>query len=249
MGKSLAEWKPGDPMINEWDYWQDPDYVPEDPEKEKLVTKLAIMITDRIPKKLLHKINDRDPEYWVLDMILTKEQVKFLLSFKKTRVPYTVAELAEMNGMSLEDAQKMVERLRWIGIIEQNRAKTPDKHLQYELPIFVPGSAEFMMMQDKLTDEFPQIATFFNLMTQLPLGGVTELVPPGGAGIGMHVIPVEKAISAESQSVPVEHLSRWIDMYDKYGVGQCSCRKQQQMRGEGSGEICGEFCISMGDMA
>ncbi|MBR6108218.1 MAG: pyridine nucleotide-disulfide oxidoreductase, partial [Clostridia bacterium] len=166
MGRSFDEWKIGDPMINERDYWQDPNYVPEDPEKEKLVKKLAEMITDRVKKKLLHKINNRDPEYWILDMILSKEQVKFLLNFKKTRVPYSVPELAEMNGMSLEDTQKMVERLRWIGVIEQNRAKTPDKHLQYELPIFVPGSAEFMMMQDRLTDEFPQLATFFNLMTQ-----------------------------------------------------------------------------------
>ena len=249
MGKSIDEWKMGDPMINEGDYWQDPDYVPADPEKAELVKKLAEMITDRVKKKLFHKINHRDPEYWILDMILNKEQVKFLLNFKKTRVPYSVPELAEMNGMSIEDTQKMIERLRWIGVIEQNRAKTPDKHLQYELPIFVPGSAEFMMMQDRLTDEFPQLATFFNLMTQIPLAGLTQLVPPGGAGIGMHVIPVEKAIKAESRSVPVEHLSRWIDMYDKFGISECSCRKQQAMRGEGSGEICGNYCIGVGDMA
>ena len=65
----------------------------------------------------------------------------------------------------------------------------------------------------------------------------------------MHVIPVEKAISLENQSVPVEHLSRWIDMYDKYGISECSCRKQQAMRGEGSGEIRGNYCIGLGDMA
>ena len=108
MGKSLEEWKIGDPMINAGDYWQDPNYVAEDPEKEKLVLKLATLITDRIVKKLTHKVNNRDPEYWMLDMILNKEQVKFLLNFKKTRGPYSVAELAEMNGMSLEDTQKMV---------------------------------------------------------------------------------------------------------------------------------------------
>ena len=249
MGKSLAEWQVGDPMINEWDYWQDPNYVAEDPEKEKLVKELAEMITNRAVKKLMKKINNRDPEYWMLDMILTKQEVKFLLSFKKTRIPYSVPELAEMNNLTLEETQKIVEYLRWIGIIEQNRAKTPDKHLQYEVPLFVPGSAEFMMMQDKLTDEFPQLATFFNLMTQLPLIGITEMVPPGGSGIGMHVIPVEKAISMENKSVPVEHISRWLDMYDKYGVHECSCRKQQMMRGEGAGQIRGDYCIGVGDMA
>lgn len=249
MEDKLKDWKIGDPMINENDYWQDPNYVAEDKEKEKLVLKLATMITDRYVKKFMKKINNRDPEYWMLDMILDKEQVRFLINFKKTRVPYSIEELAKMNKMSMEDTEKMVDRLVWIGIIEMNRAKTEDKHKQYELPIFVPGSAEFMMMQDKLTDEFPQLATFFNLMTQLPLGGITQMVPPGGAGVGMHVIPVEKAISLENESVPVEHLSRWIDMYDKFGISECSCRKQQAMRGEGSGEIRGEYCIGMGDMA
>ena len=249
MEDKLKDWKIGDPMINENDYWQDPNYVAEDKEKEKLVLKLATMITDRYVKKFTKKINNRDPEYWMLDMILNKDQVKFLINFKKTRVPYSIEELAKMNKMSVEDTEKMVDRLVWIGIIEMNRAKTEDKHKQYELPIFVPGSAEFMMMQDKLTDEFPQLATFFNLMTQLPLGGITQMVPPGGAGVGMHVIPVEKAISLENESVPVEHLSRWIDMYDKFGISECSCRKQQAMRGEGSGEIRGEYCIGMGDMA
>ena len=36
------------------------------------------------------------------------------------------------------------------------------------------------------------------------------MVPPGGAGIGMHVIPVEKAIEMENQSVNVEHISHWL---------------------------------------
>ena len=39
MGKSIEEWKIGDPMINERDYWQDPNYVAPDKEKEKMVLK------------------------------------------------------------------------------------------------------------------------------------------------------------------------------------------------------------------
>ena len=251
MGKSMADWKIGDPMINENDYWQDPNYVAPDPEKEKLVLKLATLITDRYVKKFTGKINNRDPEYWMLDMILKKSEVQFCLNFKKLRTPYTIPELARMNNMTIPDTKKMVEHLRWIGIIEQTRSSRDPKDFEYryELPIFVPGSAEFMMMQEKLTDEFPQLATFFNLMTQLPLGGITQMVPPGGNGIGMHVIPVEKAISMENTTAPVEHLSRWIDMYDKYGISECSCRKQQTMRGEGSGQIRGDYCIGMGDMA
>ncbi|MBR0399225.1 MAG: FAD-dependent oxidoreductase [Mogibacterium sp.] len=248
MPRSIDEWKIGDPMINANDYWPDPDYTPEDPEKAELVLKLASKITDRYLKKFTKTLNYGDPEFWMLDMVLNKEQVKFLLNMK-LRTPYSIPELAEMNDMSVSDTTEMVEELRWIGIIEQNRSKDPDHHKQYELPIFVPGSAEFMMMQDGMTDKYPQLATFFNLMTQLPLAGITQMVPEGGSGIGMHTIPVEKAIEAEEQSVPVEHLSRWIDMYDKFGISECSCRKQQAMRGEGSGQIRGDYCIGMGDMA
>ena len=249
-GNPIERWKVGDPMINERDYWQDPNYVAPDKEKEKMVLKLATMITDRYVKKFTGKINNRDPEYWALDMVCTKEEIRFLLSFKKTRVPYSAEQLAKMNNMTLEEAQKMIDRLCWIGLIEMTREPAMIGEKFYNLPIFVPGSAEFMMMNDKLTDEYPELATFFNLMTQLPLGGITQMVPPGGAGIGMHVIPVEKAIEACNESVSVEHISKWLDQYDgKYGVGLCTCRKQQTMRGEGSGEICGEYCMAMGDLA
>ena len=55
---------------------------------------------------------------------------------------------------------------------------------------------------------------FFERMSRLPLEKVTPMVPPGGAGIGMHVIPVEKAIETENQSISVEHISHWLDKYE-----------------------------------
>ena len=235
-------------MVNERDYRPDPNYKPADPEKAKLILKLGTMITDRYLVKYTRTMKYDDPEYWALDAVLTKEEARFLLNFKKTRVPYDVPALAKMNNMSEEDVEKMVKHLCWVGVLEMNR-ENEDHHKQYNVPIFVPGSAEFMMMNDELTAQHPQLATFFNLMTQMPLEGVTPMIPLGGAGVGMHVIPVEKAIEAENQSASVEHISHWLKKYDKYSVGQCTCRKQQSMRGEGSGEINGEFCMGMGDMA
>ncbi|MBR4622954.1 MAG: FAD-dependent oxidoreductase [Clostridia bacterium] len=235
-------------MVNERDFRPDKNRPIVDEEKKKLVLKLGTMITDRYLVKYTHTMKTDDPEYWALDAVLTKEEVKFLLSFKKTRVPYLPEEIAKRNNMSLEDTQKMIDHLCWVGVLEMNR-ENPEHRKQYNVPIFVPGSAEFMMMNDKLTDEHPELATFFNLMTQMPLEGVTPMIPPGGAGVGMHVIPVEKAIEHESKSVSVEHISHWLSKYDKYSVGQCTCRKQQAMRGEGTGDIGGEFCMGVGDMA
>ena len=235
-------------MVNAADFRQRPDYTAPDKEKEKLILKLGTMITDRYLVKYTNTMKTDDPEYWALDAVLTKEEAKFLLSFKKCRVNYDAEQLAEMNGMSMEDTMKMIDHLLCIGVLESNR-ENEDGHMQYDVPIFVPGIAEFMMMNDQLTAEHPELASFFNLMTQMPLEGITQMIPLGGDGVGMHVIPVEKAIEHENKSVPVEHISHWLSKYDKYSVGQCTCRKQQTMRNEGSGEINGEFCVGVGDMA
>ncbi len=235
-------------MVNERDFRADPNRKVVDEEKKKLILKLGTMITDRYLQKYTHTLKIDDPEYWALDAVITKEECKFLLSFKKTRVPYSAAEIAQRNNMSLEDTQKMIDHLCWVGLLEMTR-EGENHGKTYNVPIFVPGSAEFMMMNDKLTEEHPELATFFNLMTQMPLEHVTQMIPLGGSGVGMHVIPVEKAIEHENQSADVEHITHWLNKYDKYSVGQCTCRKQQSMRGEGSGEINGEFCIGVGDMA
>ncbi|MDD6789631.1 MAG: FAD-dependent oxidoreductase [Lachnospira sp.] len=235
-------------MTNGWDFVQAKDYKPSDPEKAKLVVRLGCMITDRVVPKLTHTMTYDDPEYWMLDEVLTKEEVKFLLNFGKTRVSFDIPALAARNSMSEERTKQLVDHLLWIGALESNR-ETPDHHIQYDVPIFVPGIAEFMMMQDELVKEHPKVATFFNLMTQMPLENVTPMVPLGGAGVGMHVIPVEKAIESCSEAVSVEKLSHWLDKYDKYSVGVCTCRRQQAMRHEGSGDVEGEFCIGVGDMA
>lgn len=65
------------------------------------------------------------------------------------------------------------------------------------------------MIKEQL-DEHPELAMFFERMTFLPLEKVTPMVPPGGAGIGMHVIPVEQAIDAKNTSLDIEHISYWL---------------------------------------
>ena len=237
------------PMIhvNELDYPQT-EHVCEDPEKAKLVKKLARMITDNIPRKLPGGMKENHMDFWILDRLLTKEEVRFMLSFKKRRFGLTTKELAERNGMTEEETQKVIDHLLWIGILEQNRDNA-DQHIQYWIPKWVVGSGEYMVEHPTLPDEHPEVATMFNLAPQEPLELAAKLVPEGGAGIGMHVIPVEKAIDAGSHSESVEHLSHWIDKYDKFCTMVCACRKAQRIREEGVGDIEGYMCIGVGDIA
>ena len=93
--------------VNERDYPVDGHHC-DDPEKAKLVKKLAVMITDNIPRKLPGGMKENHMDFWILDRLLTKEEVKFMLSFKKRRFGLTTPELAERNGMSEEEAQKII---------------------------------------------------------------------------------------------------------------------------------------------
>ena len=57
-------------MVNERDFKPDPNYVPADPEKARLVLKLGNMITDRYLVKYSRTMNYSDPEYWMLVLAL-----------------------------------------------------------------------------------------------------------------------------------------------------------------------------------
>lgn len=234
-------------MVCEKDFLPD-NYHLEDKEKLELLKQLGAIITDRRDKARPEDITENDPEVWALDMIMNKDEVRFMLSFEKKRVnSYSVEQLAGKNHMSIEEAQSYCDNLCRTGILEFDR-DTPDKSKRYFIPKFVVGSGEYMMMNNKLIAEHPEIATLFSLMAQAA-GPISDNVPPGGGGLGMHVIPVEEAIPAESRSVSVEHISHWLKKYDKYALEVCSCRRQQRIRGEGTGDIEGAFCIALGDMA
>lgn len=214
------------------------------PEQRELIIKLGQKITDRIG----HKVTVDDPEYWGLAGIVTDEMAEVALKMK-VRKPVTFEQLMKLTGKSKEELEPIVERMSIVGLIEYNW-ENPKREKQYVLPPFVPGSAEFTNMNEKQLEEHPELGQFFNNMTRLPLEKVTPMVPPGGAGIGMHVIPVEKAISMENKTAAVEHISHWLKKYDgKYAASPCSCRMSRKTYDEGCADDPGDWCIAVGDMA
>lgn len=213
-------------------------------EERELILKLGQKITDRIGVK----VTVNDPEYWGLASVVTDEMAEVALAMK-VRKPATAEQIAKKCGKSLERTEELLQEMSVIGVIEYNW-ENADHHKQYVLPMFVPGCAEFMVMNKEQVETHTEIADFFEQMSRLPLEKVTPMVPLGGSGIGMHVIPVEKAIPAQSQSASVEHISHWLKKYEgKYAAGACSCRRQQRIRGEGTGDLEEDLCIGVGDMA
>ncbi len=225
-----------------------PDFV-ENEEPREIILQLGKMITNRIPVKLgFQKLNKYDPEYWGLSMLLTDEMAEVALKMG-VRKPKTLPELMKLTGMSEEKLQPLLDEMSFIGIIEYNW-ENPTRTKQYVLPMFVPGSAEFTNMNDTVLTKYPEMGRFFERMSRLPLEKVTPMVPPGGAGIGMHVIPVEKAIEAENTSIDLEHISHWLDKYDgKYAASPCACRKSRLTFDEGCADDPEGWCVAVGDMA
>ena len=236
-------------------------FVPKfmgDPNPRENVLKLARKITDCVDHKI-KGVTANDPEYWGLACILTDEMVDLALKMK-VRKHYTFEDIhALVPEYEEERLQKLLQEMSNIGILEYDYGdnytkdgpiKDAPRIRRYVLPMFVPGSAEFTNMIKKQLDDHPELAMFFERMTFLPLKMVTPMVPPGGAGIGMHVIPVEKAISMENRTLDIEHLSYWLKKYEGHlGVGICSCRYGRAKLGEGCGDSCDEWCIGIGDMA
>ena len=215
------------------------------------VADLGKLITDRIPIKLgKQKITKDDPEYWAVARLCTDEEARLALKvFKKIRSPKTFDQIQKASGIEAQKLQEMLDHMSWTGLLEWNYENSRHEK-QYVLPMFVPGSGEFSNMNKDLIEEHPEMGMFFEHMTRLPLEKVTKIVPEGGAGIGMHVIPVEKAIEMNNEAIGVEKISHWLDKYDgKYAKSPCSCRRSRKTYGEGCGDVEDGWCIAVGDMA
>ena len=213
-------------------------------EKRELILKLGQKITDRIG----HKVTVDDPEYWGLACVVTDEMAEVALKMK-VRKPMTFSRILKATGKEEKELEKLLEEMSIVGLLEYNW-ENPKREKQYVLPMFVPGSAEFTNMNRKQLEEHPELGRFFERMSRLPLEKVTPMVPPGGAGIGMHVIPVEKAIEMENQSIDIEHISHWLKKYEgKYAASPCSCRLSRQTYEEGCADDPEDWCIAVGDMA
>ena len=247
-----------------------PKHMHDENPNPKLI-KFVKKVTDRFEGKL-KGIKTTDPEYWGFACIFEDEFEKAdselvldMLNKMKVREKFSYArlfELAKSVGMTAEKAEEMIDKLAQLGMLEYDYGdrytkdgpipgttyEKEDRH--YWIPFFVPGSAEYTNMNIALMERHPELAMFFERMTYLPLKGITQMVPPGGAGIGMHVIPVEKAISMENNTMDIEHISYWLKRYEGHlGASICSCRYGRKTLDEGCADDYEGWCIGVGDMA
>ena len=151
-----------DYFFNDWDYLPE-TYPMDDQERAELIRELAAMITDDLGMSgHPEKIANDEPDFWLLDKLLTTEEVKFMLSFgKKRTVKLTAKQMAKRNEMSAAEAERIAEGICRKGLLEYDRENRKHEK-QYFVPKWVVGSGEYMLMTGKLMEEHPEIATFFH---------------------------------------------------------------------------------------
>lgn len=231
-----------------------PDFIKDDEPIRKPVAKLAKLLTNNPKKHLgLQPITKEDYEYWGLAAIATDEEAELACKMG-VRIPKTFEQLKSLSGKSDEELKKMLDHMSWTGLLEYNcenlDGKNPDHEKRWNLPVLIPGVGEFTNMNHTLLREHPEMGSFFDQMARTALGPISHMVPEGGGGIGMHVIPVEKAIDMENESISVEHISYWLDKYEgKYAASPCSCRLSRSTYDDNCGDDPENWCIALGDLA
>ena len=218
-------------------------------EHRPIILKLGQKITDR----KFRKINYEDPEYYGLAAIVSDKEAEIALTME-LRQEYsfeTMKKKTKKMGLSDKELEDTLYHMGYVGLIEWHYPVIDGKRVRhYVLPRFIMGSAEFSNMRRDQIEAHPEVARFFERMTFDPLNGLTEMIPPGGAGIGMHVIPVEKAIEHDSKAIDIEHINYWLDKYEGHlAASPCSCTMCEELLGVGGARDAEDWCLAVGDMA
>ena len=251
-----------------------------DPAPREKILKLGKKVTDVVMHKIKGITTDDPEYWGLAAILTDEmADIALSMDVRVPYTLPQLMKMNKISEEEKEHFEKVLEEMSYIGLLEfdygyhydHNGRTAPPSEKRYILTMFVPGSAEMFNMEEadnrsenpsynergeisnynkRLHDEHPEVGYFFERKTYNPLEGVTQLLPPGGGGVGMHVIPVEKAIEMENTSVDLEHLSYWLKKYEGHiGVGQCSCRASRGVMGEGCADDPSSWCIGVGDFA
>lgn len=209
--------------------------------KEKVLA-LANHISRKKPGSK-NAIKATDPEYLILEPVVTDEMAEVALCMK-IRQKTTAKELAPLCGKSLEETERILYELADAGVCFVNKIDGVDK---FWFDTWVPGIMEMMVNNRKNVEKYPQIAEAFEAYGRVR-GPRSAGAFPVGVGL-MRVIPIEKAIDGETRRASYEEVSKYLNDNTIFSVSDCACRVSRRVMGEGCGHLAEEMCIQMGHAA
>lgn len=211
-----------------------------------MVNEKVLDLANHISRKkrgTKNEIKPQDPEYMILEPVVTEEMAEVALCMK-IRQKTNAKELAPLCGKSIEKTEKLLWELAVAGVCFVNEIDGVDT---YWYDTWVPGIMEMMVNNKENVNKFPQIAEAFEAYGRVR-GPKTTGAFPVGTGL-MRVIPIEKAIDGETRRASYEEVSRYLYDNDIFTVSDCSCRITRKVMGEGCGHLAEDMCIQMGHAA
>lgn len=190
-----------------------------------------------------NEIKAEDPEYLILEPVVTEEMAEVALCMK-IRTKYTAEELAPLCDKSIDETAKLLWDLAVAGVCFVNTINGVDT---YWYDTWVPGIMEMMVNNKENVNKYPQIAEAFEAYGRVR-GPKSTGAFPVGVGL-MRVIPIEKAIDGETRRASYEEVSKYLNENDIFTVSDCSCRTARKVMGEGCGHLAEDMCIQMGHAA
>ena len=184
-----------------------------------------------------------DPEYYVMENIVTDEMAKVGM-FLKIRTPLSAQDISPLCGKTVEETEKILWDLAYVGCCITN---TIDGVNKYWTEIWVPGIMEMINNNKELTSKHPEITIAFDAYGKKK-GEIAPGILPMGVS-PMRVIPIESAIESDTHHASYEEISHYLNQHTLFSVSDCSCRTVREKMGEGCGHLKEDMCIQMGHAA
>ncbi|MFX1570718.1 MAG: indolepyruvate ferredoxin oxidoreductase subunit alpha [Promethearchaeota archaeon] len=176
-----------------------------------------------------------DTLFELLQSLVTEEQAKFILIYKKPSM--TLDEIKQKTEMEESKIIEMLNTLMHNGIIVGTRSKTIGV-MVYRLMGLWPGIFEYTFLRGESSEKEKNLAILFEkLFGEISKGtqsnyeqliNVFKDLPPTD-----RTLPVEKEIEVGTESVmPFEEIKRYIEEYDDITLVNCYCRHEKELLGE-----------------
>lgn len=170
----------------------------------------------------------------ILKMVITEEQAKFLLQFKKSS--YNLDELKSLTDLDDDVLNKMIKDLNHVGALTAIPSITTGI-MVYRIVPFFPGMLEFTLMRGETNANTKEIARlwqkFFDETVKLTQTNYDLVVKSLENRRSLdRVIPVEEEIEVDQEKIiPLEEMSKIIEKYDTIALTTCYCRHQKDLVG------------------
>lgn len=179
------------------------------------------------------QINDTLVE--LLQTLLTEEQAKFVLSFKKQSM--NLDELKAETNLTGDVLEATLNELMDAGIIGGAQSRSSGI-MVYTLMNLLPGVFEYSFMkgetgvkQKKLADLYEKIFEQMTVATQNNYDGITaqfKKFPPFD-----RVVPVNEMVEPQQEQImPYEDVKELINNFNPISVSNCYCRHHKNLLGE-----------------